>query len=97
LSQQSSTDGRPEVPDPVDYRDGITVVAFLLSFAFIVALAGASAFITPVQMLVAVFGESVRDSEWGNLWGVCAVLVLAFLCYALSWLTLRWLFARRPS
>jgi len=53
-------------PDPVEHRDGITVVAFLLSFAFIVALAGASTFITPVQMLVAVFGESVRDSELGT-------------------------------
>lgn len=97
MSQQSSIEGRPEAPDPVDHRDGITVVAFLLSFAFVVALAGASAVITPVQMFVAVFGKSVRDSEWGNLWGVCAVLALAFLFYALSWLTLRRLFARRPS
>jgi len=95
LNLQSPTDDRVAVPEPVDYRDGISFCALCLTSLFMVFLIGVFTFYTPDRLVLAVSGEALKGSEWLKPAGIAVFLGLVFLFYGVSWRTLRWLVARR--
>lgn len=88
---------RPKVPAGVDYRDGVAFCAMILAFLFMILLAGIFTFYTPDRLVLAVFGGSLKGSEWLKPAGIGVFLGLVFLFYCVSWLTLRRLFVRSAS